>query len=471
MFAKARLNEFDVFINSFMQEHDVPGMTIAIAKGEELLFSKAYGYRNLEDKVEATTDTIFGVASITKSITAIAIAQLAEQGKFSFDDPVTKILPDFCMPGGSKEEVTVHHLLTHTSGMPPLPFLGLSFRAYTSPDASELTALLNNPQAGLQMAADVPITYTQVIKAIGSYPRKPFGRPGECLNYSNECYGLLSAIVKEASGVPFAEYVKQHILRPLGMKRTMISFEEMFEYEEVTDLYTKTKEGLSKSRKWPCAPGFQGAGRIKSCCTDLIRIFQMYAGKGAYKGTRILAEETVATNIGRGHRYALKDHYAHGLMVHPDYHGVTLVTHGGAGKGISSHGGFVPENQLSAVVLCNLSGVPVVKAWMAAVNLALGLPLDTPRQTYTTTDWAPAEMERFVGNYKSAEGGGFEIFIEEGELKIKQVAGTAAIKRLNETMGLLGIPGQQQEIRFYLSNETPQAWGVGLGVRIIPRAE
>ena len=126
--------QFEAYVTQLMEEQGAPGLTVALAKGEEVLYTKAFGYRNKEGEVPTTTDTIFGIASITKSITGIAVAQLVEKGLLSFADPVVKYLPDFRLPGGGGEDVTIHHFLTHTSSMPPLPALGISIRGNTVPD-------------------------------------------------------------------------------------------------------------------------------------------------------------------------------------------------------------------------------------------------------------------------------------------------------------------------------------------------
>jgi CubicO group peptidase (beta-lactamase class C family) len=447
---QAQLGEF---VTQFMQEHQVPGLTVALAQGDDVVYAKAFGYRSLEKRIPATTDTIFGIASITKTFAAISIAQLVEEGKMSFDDPVQKILPGFCMPGGGGQSVTIHHLLSHTSGMPPLPFLSQSFKAHSVAEED---------------APSAPRSYSELIEAIASYTGQVYCEPGLCLNYSNECYALLGAVIKRVSGLTFAEYVRERIIRPLGLKRTMISFEEMFEHEEVTELYTKEADGTLKgSTRWPTAPGFQAAGRLKSCCTDLIRVFQMYANGGTYRGTQILSEDSVRDNMTRRFQYALRDSYAHALIVLPAYHGVTLVSHGGAGKGISAVAGFVPERGLSAVVLCNLSAVPVARVWLAAMNLALGLPIETPRQEYDPTDWAPEEMERLAGHYKSAEGSELTLLVVNDQLELHQGSKRSIVKRLNETTGLVESNRQQQEVKFYLGPDG-HPWGVGQDVRIIP---
>jgi len=314
--------------------------------------------------------------------------------------------------------VTIHHFLTHTSSMPPLPALGISIRGNTVPDnvpkkEAEAPEKETNSEPTIN-------TYTELIEYITNHECKLFGKPGEFFSYSNDAYALLGAIIMKVTGKTYSEYVREHIFKPLGMARSFLSLEEMREHDNVTDLYWKNEDDeMQVSKHWQVAPPYLACGWIKTCATDLIRVFQMLANGGQYRGVRLLKPSSVAKNVSMSHNFSLYDSYGHGLRIHPDYHGVTLVEHGGALKGVSSNAGYVPEKGISAVVLCNLSAVPVAKVWLAAINLALGLPIDTPKVVYKTSDWAQAEMDRFTGSYKSGEGAEFDIVIENDELWIK----------------------------------------------------
>lgn len=462
MLEEKRVAQFESFVTGFMEQHQLPGAAVALAQGERVIYCKGFGYRDLERGLPATTDTIFGIASITKSFTAMAVGKLVELGKLSFDDPVSKHLPGFRLPGSDRRDVTVRHLLTHTSGMPALDALGITFRSHSGPDPVEPP-----PQ---QLARPPINTYPELIDYIARFPGRPLGGPGEYFNYSNEAYALLGALVRRVSGMPYAAFVRKHIIEPLGMHRTTYSFEEMYEHDEVTVLYTRQADGtLQASTRWPCAPAFQAAGRIKSTVEDLIRPFQMYAHEGRYQGKEILSAGVVKETTAPHHKYSLHEFYGHALHVRPGYHGVTLISHGGAGKGISSHGGFVPEKQLSAVVLTNLGGVPVIQLWGALVNLGLGLPLETPRAEYTITPWPQEVAERFCGRYASAEGNAFTITMRDANLLIESKTGVSEIVRVTDEVGVYKEKGLNHELRFYTDRVSGEIAGVGRGSRFIPR--
>ena len=455
---------FEEYVQTFMAEQQAPGLAITIAKGDAVIYEKAFGYRDQEHKLPVTTETVFGIASITKSFTAAAIAQLVEEGVINFEDPVVKHLPQFRLPDGSGDSIKLHHLLSHTSGIPPLPTLGYSIRGNTVPDPRE-----DGKKPEIAVEEPRMNTVEDLLKFISTMDIELLGKPGEYFSYSNDCFGILGKVITEVSGMPYQQYIREKILVPLGMNRTLFSYEELTEYGDVTELYYKTEDDeVRHSHKWQVAPPFIPGGWLKSCARDLLRFFQMYANGGTYRDQRILARESVRANMEHAHKFSLTDSYAHGLRVRPNYHGVTLAEHGGSLKGVSSNAGFVPERGISAVVLCNLTGVPVAKVWLSAINLALGLPIDTPRNVYETTEWGPDAMERYAGSYKSGEGAEFDIVREDNNLVVKFKKETCGLKRLNDITGLIVFKGQEQEMRFYCDAQG-RVSGVGYGVRIIPR--
>lgn len=457
-----RWDEAERYINDFMAEYAVPGLSVSVADGENIVYEKGFGFRDLARGAPVTPQTIFGVASLTKSITAISVARLFDEGKLNFDDPVVKHLPGFRLPGGADAAgVTVRHLLTHTSGMPALDALKVSFQSHSSPDPDDPIPV---------PLAETPInTYSQMMDYVGESPVEVLDLPGRVFNYSNEAYAVLGALVRQLSGMTFASFVRRHILDPLCMEHSTMSFEGMYEHEDVTTLYTRRRNGsLQASNRWPCAPAMQAAGRLKANAGDFIRVFQMYNGQGQYKGRRVLSPEAVRENVALHFRHSLCEGYGHAVHVLPDYHGYTLISHGGAGKGISAHGGYVPEAGLSVMVLSNLGGVPVRNVWHALINAGLGLPLHTPRCRYTFDNWGADEAAGIPGVYRTAEGADFIIELREGRLWHRQGDKENEISRIGEMRGLMTEGGTEQEMRFYPGNGGTVR-GVGKGSRFINR--
>jgi CubicO group peptidase (beta-lactamase class C family) len=184
-------SKFDEYMNQCVKIKDFSG-AVLVSKDNETLFAKGYGFANAEHEVPNTTRTKFRLGSITKQFTAMAILILQEQGKLKLDDPVGKYIDD---SPKAWEGVTVHHLLTHTSGVP----------SYT-----------DDLLYGLKMM--MPETVTSMIKR---FRDKPLDfKPGEKFHYSNSGYFLLGAIIEKVSGEKYEAFLKKAIFDPLGMHDT-----------------------------------------------------------------------------------------------------------------------------------------------------------------------------------------------------------------------------------------------------------
>ena len=166
--------------------------SVLVAKDGEILFAKGYGLANAEHQVPNTPETKFRLGSITKQFTAMAILILQEQSKLKVEDPIGKYLAD---APKAWEGVTIHHLLTHTSGVP----------SYT-----------DDPSYGKKM------TQPETVKSmIARFKDKPLEfEPGEKFHYSNSGYFLLGAIIEKVSGKSYEAFLKEAIFDPLGMTDT-----------------------------------------------------------------------------------------------------------------------------------------------------------------------------------------------------------------------------------------------------------
>jgi CubicO group peptidase (beta-lactamase class C family) len=456
-----RIENFEKYLEGMIKKHNIPGITVAIAYGQEIKYAKGFGYRSKEEEKEIDPDTILGIASISKSFGGLAITQLVEAGKMSFDDSVTKYFPNFDVPGDlDPSEIKVHHMLNHTAGFPPLEALGYSIRANTAPDEgedrSEYTEdhLVNT----IEELAD--------FMSLGKY--ELLGQPGEYASYSNDCYGLIGGIVEKVSGLSFDKYARKFIFEPLKMNRSTFSLEEMFELGNVTNLYYEKDGEVKMSENWQEAPPYLACGWVRSTTNDLIKYAQMYANKGKLNDTIIVTENGIETMMNEGIQFTSHNIYGYGLMTQKDYNGLTLVEHGGSLKGVSSHFGFVPEKNISAVVLCNLSGVPVSDIWLAAINTALSIPIEAKRREYDTYEWSMDEIEPLLGEYISGEGAKINVFVKEDKIIINMSDNDYEITMVEKNLGTIDINGRTREVVFY-QDEDKEAWALGYGYRIIPK--
>lgn len=187
--AQSDFSSIDQIVNHAVDDHQLPGAVVVVGHGGHVVFRRAYGMRSLEPTQEPMTpDTIFDMASLTKPLaTAVAVMQLYEQGRIGLNDPVAKYLPEFGANG--KQDITIRHLLTHYSGLPP-----------------DLT--LDEPWQGKEEG---------YLRAFAIAPMRP---PGEQFVYSDINFIALGAIVEKLSGLTLDEYTKRNIMDPLGLSHT-----------------------------------------------------------------------------------------------------------------------------------------------------------------------------------------------------------------------------------------------------------
>lgn len=192
------------FAGGVREQNAVPGLAVAVGREGVEVYAAGFGEREIGAGAPVTPDTVFGVASVTKSFTALAVMQLHEAGKLSVDDPVTRYLPEFRTPDAeATRAITLHHFLTHTAGFPPLPSRFFAFARSAEGDA----AAGGKPS----WAADhAPIdTYEDLMDYLAEGGYMMLGAPGKRFSYCNEGFALLGAIIARVSGQPYEEYVKR----------------------------------------------------------------------------------------------------------------------------------------------------------------------------------------------------------------------------------------------------------------------
>ena len=186
----ARADGVDDYVRAEMRKRHLPAVAVVVIREGRVVKEKAYGLANVELNVPASEETLFQIASTTKAFTATAIMSLIEEGKFSLDERVRRILPGLPLAWSG---VTVRHLLTHTSGLPDVVL---------SEDSDEVIAQ-TRPEA-LRKLARMPLR----------------GRPGAKWAYNQTGYMLLGMIIEKVSGLGFEEFMARRFFRPLGMTHT-----------------------------------------------------------------------------------------------------------------------------------------------------------------------------------------------------------------------------------------------------------
>ncbi len=346
------------FIQEKLAETKLPSLTALAVKGEEVIWARAFGYKDVARGLPATTETLYGIGSVTKSFTALAIMQLVEQGKLRLDDPVDMHIPFPVRPQG--ERVTVLHLLTHSSGIPALAYAEAVIRGRTGAQDNWL-----------------PIaSYSDLVTFMQDANNWTLFKPGERWFYLNEGYAALGALIEKCSGEKYEDYVCEHILLPLGMERSFFGKAAVEGDRDAAVPYVITRSGEQMASTYPYG-GLTADGALISNVHDLARYVSMYLGWGVYRGQRILSHAHVAAM--QQARIALPyegqsgpRYYALGLFNTPSFFGRNMVDHGGSVLVATAFMGFVPEENLGLVMLANGSGYPLSQLGQYALALMLG---------------------------------------------------------------------------------------------------
>jgi CubicO group peptidase (beta-lactamase class C family) len=370
-----RVRDLESFYFERMSEERLPGLAYALIEDGEVTRRNALGYRDMHDHLPVTLRTIFGIGSVTKVFTAVAIMQLREKGLLELDDPVEKHVPLPPMP--FDEPVRVWHLLSHSSGLPGL---------------GEAEAR-HSPR---WFKSGFPIAHAEDLLAFmegaGDWVHY---RPGERWFYSNEGYLLLGVIIERLSGQGYGDYVTEHILAPLGMDRSFFLRHEVEEDDDRAIPYIIDRDdsyavGMNLYR------GLPAAGGLVTSVEDLARFTQLFVSEGrSPEGTSIFNEESL--RLMREPRIPLpgttlcgptsgdesddftgeaSGAYGCGPQVHPGFFGHELVGHSGGVMGASAYMGVLPERRLGAVVVTNANNAPANQLALAGLATLLGKDLD-----------------------------------------------------------------------------------------------
>lgn len=378
------LEKLDRFILDKMTETKLPGLSLAAVKNGKTIYTRGYGLRDIAKGKPATPDTLYCIGSVTKSFTCIAIMQLHEKGKLTVEDPVEKHLPLRLRSKG--EPVRIRHLMSHTSGIPALAYVEAVIR-HTMKSADTYLPLATGQDMNTFLDEAEAWAHT---------------RPGERWFYLNEGYRLLGEIIEKTSGEKYEDYVKRHILQPLGMKRSVFSPEDVEADPDAATPYIVTRDGQQIPSTYAYGIVTSDGGLISSA-NDMATYLKMLLGEGAAGETRVLSADSLREM--KKPRIKTPDqpwitkttrHYGYGLGINTDPDGDVTVSHGGSVTTATAQLAFAPENGVGVIVLANGTGYPlatIADYALAALTEADPDQLPTIRFENTLTD--------LEGNYET----------------------------------------------------------------------
>ncbi|WP_238933446.1 serine hydrolase [Brevibacillus choshinensis] len=411
---------FEAFATTLLANAKAPGAAIGVMREGEWLYQGTFGHRDREQELPLSMDTVFGIASVTKSFTCVAIMQLQEAGRLSVHDPVVAYLPELTIGEEAwRQKMTIHHFMTHTPGMPPLPFLDGAMKRSLERDPA-----IQGTESELELQK-LPYldTYEDVLAAISGFDGGALGDPGEVFSYNNDAYGLLGAIIERVSGQSYESYVTEHILQPLGMNRTVFDVQDLDEQDDVTILYTNKKmEGVDQviaAPMWHDAPAMRAAGFLKSTVRDLLTYLGVFCTNVPTQGAQILSPESIQLMKGTYARCDGYRSYGYGLMISPAFPDGLLIEHGGSLKGISSHIFALPDTGLTGVVLANLDGVPVRELMIGLLHSIASREATAPLYPIESISLTEDQQADYIGRFESQEWLNATISQKEGQLFVE----------------------------------------------------
>lgn len=423
---------FDRFVQSVMEEWQVPGLAVAAVQDGEVVLSRGYGYRNVEEKLPVTPRTLFAIGSNTKSFTATMLGMLVDDGKLAWDTPVQEYLPDFRLHSDvATDQMTPEDLVTHRSGLPRHDLLWY----------------------GSELSREQLFHRLRYLE-----PSEPFRSEYQ---YQNLMFMTAGYLAGKITGTSWEELVDERILTPLGMERTNFSVEEMPKSDDFAYPYAMRDSQVVRI-PFRNLDAIGPAGSINSSVEEMVHYIQFHIaggvggglqggvvtdggtgesavsrGKmggaggsesGRADGNRLLSEAN-ARAMQRPQMAMSGDpqdpelgHSTYGLgLVVGSYRGHKLVRHGGGIDGFISSMAWLPKDSIGVMVLTNFSGnnpVPGIVTWNVFDRL-LGLQ---------EVDWAGRIKERQAEDEESDEE-------PEGEDEEDRVEGTSPTHALADYAG------------------------------------
>jgi CubicO group peptidase (beta-lactamase class C family) len=302
-----RLNRIDAMCEEAIKSGDLPGIVALVARNGKIVFHKAYGLSDNASSKKMKEDDIFRIASQSKAITSTAVMMLWEEGKFRLDDPISRYIPEFKNPQvlssfhysdtsyttvPAEKEITIRHLLTHTSGL-----------GYGVIDGDERFKMIYEKAGITDLFTTEQITIEESVKKLAGLPLHH--TPGEKFTYS-EGLDVLGYFIEVVSGMPFDEFLRKRLFDPLGMDDTWFYLPK----SKADRLVTVQQKVDGKWTKYPVTfydtdypitgakAFFSGGAGLSSTAKDYATFLQMYLNGGELNGVRILSRTTVQSIMG-----------------------------------------------------------------------------------------------------------------------------------------------------------------------------
>lgn len=387
------LELIEIWMDAQVDYEDIPGLSVGIVHDQKLIWSRGFGYAHVEREVPAAPDTIYSICSISKLFTSIGVMQLRDEGLLRLDDPIDKHLSWFSIQDAYPEtgEIDLEGVLTHSAGLPRES----DFPYWTGPD--------------------YPFpTRQQIIESVSNqeelYPADTY------YQYSNLGLTLAGEVVAAVSGQPYAEYVQEHILDPLGLDSTSPEIPEAHRGGRLATPYSRPgRDGKRTAIDFYQVRGVAPAAGYTSTVEDLGRFASWQFRLLESGGAEVLHANTLR-EMQRVH-FVGEDWQAHrglGFSV-SRRDGTTFVGHGGSCPGYKTQLSMSNKDKIAVIFMTNggeVSPGSYTSVVFDIVAPAVAKALDSPGEG-TPPD---PMLEKYVGRYDRPLGGETHVLIVDGKL-------------------------------------------------------
>lgn len=385
----SNIDLLSAWIESRMAYAGQPGLSIGVIYDRELIWAQGFGHADVARKEAASPQTIYRIASITKLFTSTAILQLRDAQKLQLDDPVTRHLPWFDIQNRHPDAppITIRHLITHTSGLPR----EAAFPYWT------IDQFPTREQVREKLSEQETILPTET-----------------AWKYSNLAVALAGEIVSAVSEQPYPDYVRAHILEPLGMDSTFVNTIDPNHPRLATPYGRRMPDGSRAACPFTDSQGITPAANMATTVEDLARFAMLQFGDGPAAGAQILKGSTLR-EMHRIHWLEPNWQAGWGLGFRVSrIDGATYVEHGGAVRGYRTHLRICPSDKTAVIALTNSDdGLPVeyvAKAFQWVVPAILKVAKPVPEKPDPDPAW-----QQYVGKYRCAWSDA-QVLVLDGDL-------------------------------------------------------
>ncbi|MEZ4863872.1 MAG: serine hydrolase [Caldilineaceae bacterium] len=382
-----------------MSQCKLPGFSIAVVYDGAICYAEGFGARDPQRNLPATADTLYGIGSVTKSFVAIGILQLVEAGKIDLHDPASRHIP-FAL-GLPDAPITIHHLLTHSLGLPSL---------------ATSTMVIHK---GLGLENGIPLSSpNDFYRFINGAQDEIVAKPGERFFYHNAGYRMLGHIIQEKSGLPFHEYLQTKVIAPLGMARTTFEVATMQTDPDHAVFHRKTATGANEPAPFPYPspvdnPAFSflsAAGGLFSSVNELAKYVQTHLELGQSQSPPLMSqssfEQMQTFHVPRSAQNPMPDGsfaqqgYGYGLAITSDFFGHKLVAHDGSVVVSTASLAFMPDLNAGVVMMGNGAGMPYATIAGSVFAILLG---KEPAAVIPALQ-IESRMDQLTGTYETYRG-------------------------------------------------------------------